>query len=138
MCTYEYLHHHHLPPCPRPIDIVVHYTYCPNSTIDSLTGSPQPCDAPQFDETAAQQHVDYNDPCATGGCLVSPDCSSGGCRLAQLGGRWRCCQCGGKGNEYRWCCHRQRTSPDTFCYHVCCAECRADPAPSSASSRRRR
>jgi hypothetical protein len=40
---------------------------------------------------------------ATGGCLMSPDCESGACRLTLLGGRWMCCQCGGRGNGETWC-----------------------------------
>ncbi|KAK0735396.1 hypothetical protein B0T21DRAFT_384259 [Apiosordaria backusii] len=136
MCTYFYLHHHHMPPCTRNIDMVVHYSFCPNSTIDSA-GTQQPCDSPHFDNT---QSVDYNDPCASGGCLVSADCTSGGCRLEQLNGRWVCCQCNGRGNEYRWCRHRMRSSPDTFCYHVCCSGCKADTksSPSSSSSSKRK
>jgi hypothetical protein len=48
---------------------------------------------------------------ATGGCLMSPDCESGACRLALLGGRWMCCQCGGRGNDETWCEYRL---PNTF------------------------
>jgi len=62
-----------------------------------------PCGDVDFDQALS---VDYMDPCATGGCLASPECSSGGCRLEQLDGRWTCCQCGRGGNEYRWCRHR--------------------------------
>ncbi|KAG7289409.1 hypothetical protein NEMBOFW57_005780 [Staphylotrichum longicolle] len=93
-----------------------------------------PCENTVFDDDSAQVQVDTSNPCASGGCLPSPDCSSGGCRLAQLGGRWACCLCGGRGNEYRWCQHQMRTSPDTFCYHVCCEGCWADPWPTNSSS----
>ncbi|KAK3308302.1 uncharacterized protein B0T15DRAFT_508787 [Chaetomium strumarium] len=136
MCTWNYLHHHHLPSCPRPIDMVVHYEYCFKATADPTTGETQPCNETYFADggAALMNQVDYNDPCATGGCVISPDCSSGLCRLSQLGGRWVCCQCGGRGNEYRWCQHRMRTSPDTFCYHVCCDTCGPDPGGSSSSS----
>ncbi|KAK0720310.1 hypothetical protein B0H67DRAFT_599826 [Lasiosphaeris hirsuta] len=123
MCNYYYLHHHHMPPCNRDIDMVVHYVFCKRASTDA-SGSKQPCNKLQYDET---QNIDYNDPCASGGCLASPDCSSGACRLAELDGRWRCCQCNRGGNEHRWCRHRMRGSPDTFCYHVCCAKCQADP-----------
>lgn len=82
-----------------------------------------PCDNIYFDPS---QSVDYNDPCATGGCLASPDCTSGKCRLVQLNRHWKCCRCSRGGNRYRWCRHRMRRSPDTFCYHVCCSECTAD------------
>lgn len=34
---------------------------------------------------------------------MSPDCESGACRLALLGGWWVCCQCGGRGNDLTWC-----------------------------------
>ncbi|KAK4162799.1 hypothetical protein QBC43DRAFT_73241 [Cladorrhinum sp. PSN259] len=131
MCTYFYLHHHHIPPCVHTVDMVVHYIYCADATIDSA-GNRQACDNPQFDHT---QSVDYNDPCATGGCLVSADCTSGACRLEQLNGRWVCCQCNGRGNESRWCRHRMRNSPDTFCYHVCCSGCVADTKASSSKRR---
>jgi hypothetical protein len=48
---------------------------------------------------------------ATGGCLMSPDCESGACRLALLGGRWMCCQCGGRGNGETWCEYCSTSSP---------------------------
>ncbi|KAB5550874.1 hypothetical protein GE09DRAFT_153005 [Coniochaeta sp. 2T2.1] len=156
MCTYYYLHHHHISPCTRDIDIVVHYVFCsaagtatPQSTDHSSPFSPSsaasapaasaksdttttsnssqavqtPCSNLYFDPS---QSVDYSDPCASGGCLASPDCSSGACRLDQLNGRWTCCRCGQGGNRYRWCRQRMRRSPDTFCYHVCCGGCTAD------------
>lgn len=82
-----------------------------------------PCSNLYFDPS---QSVDYSDPCASGGCLTSPDCSSGACRLEQLNGRWTCCRCGQGGNRFRWCRQRMRRSPDTFCYHVCCGDCTAD------------
>ncbi|KAK4040200.1 hypothetical protein C8A01DRAFT_15883 [Parachaetomium inaequale] len=129
MCIWSYSHHHHLPPCTQPIEMVVNYQYCDFASTDPVTGVTQPCEQAFFgDDAALMNQVDYNDPCATGGCLLSPDCESGGCRLAQLGGRWACCQCGGRANEHRWCQHRMRTSPDTFCYHTCCDGCRADYA----------
>jgi len=122
MCQYYYLHHHHMPPCMRDIDMVVHYVFCKYAMTDSA-GNKMPCGNLQYDDT---QNIDYNDPCATGGCLSSPDCSSGGCRLVELGGRWICCSCRRGGNSGRWCRHRMRGSPDTFCYHVCCTECQPD------------
>ncbi|KAK3906367.1 hypothetical protein C8A05DRAFT_40791 [Staphylotrichum tortipilum] len=141
MCTWSYSHYHHAPSCSRPIDIVVIYRHCDCAWIDPATGEKQPCNNTFFSDDAAQMNqLDANNPCASGGCLPSPDCSSGECRLMQLGHRWMCCQCGGRGNEYKWCQHSQRTSPDTFCYHVCCEACRADPNSSSSggSSRRSR
>lgn len=82
-----------------------------------------PCGNLYFDPS---QSVDYNNPCATGGCLPSPDCASGTCRLLQLNGHWKCCRCQRGGNRYRWCRHRMRQVPDTFCYHVCCMDCMPD------------
>ncbi|KAK8054488.1 hypothetical protein PG994_009555 [Apiospora phragmitis] len=69
---------------------------------------------------------DYNNPCATGGCLVSQGCGSGQCRLEQLGGRWICCRCRRGGNSFRWCAHPMRRVPDTLCYHTVCLGCWAD------------
>lgn len=169
MCTYYYLHHHHITPCTRTIDIVVHYGFCPAATMgtapsgdssgpfstastsaaetaketspgagSSVTSGFQdlrqnqvqtPCSNLYFDPS---QSVDYSDPCASGGCLASPNCSSGACRLEQLNGRWTCCLCGRGGNRYRWCRHRMRRSPDTFCYHVCCGDCTADETSQGA------
>lgn len=73
--------------------MVVHYSYCPDA-IATSDGGLLPCNNPaQWDETTQAAMMvglagDYDDPCATGGCLVSPDCSSGGCRVGELGGRW--------------------------------------------------
>lgn len=124
MCLFYYLHHHHIPPCYRDVDIVVHYIFCNHSAVDAATGVQLPCANVSYDHT--QSSVDYNNPCASGGCLASPDCSSGACRLAQLNGRWICCQCERGGNTLRWCFHPMKTSPDTFCYHVCCSDCAPD------------
>ncbi|AEO56699.1 hypothetical protein MYCTH_2057234 [Thermothelomyces thermophilus ATCC 42464] len=135
MCHWSYSHHHHLPPCTQPIEMVVNYNYCQDAVADPVTGEVMPCKYTYFGDDAAMiNQVDYDDPCATGGCLISPACESGVCRLAQLGGRWACCRCGGRGNEYRWCQHRLRASPDTFCYHVCCDACRPDPRGSDRDS----
>ncbi|KAK7906386.1 hypothetical protein PG985_016392 [Apiospora marii] len=81
--------------------------------------------------TAGSETVfDYNDPCATGGCLYSPGCGSGQCRLEQLGGRWVCCRCRRGGNSFRWCAHPMRRVPDTLCYHTVCLGCWADQGDS--------
>ncbi|KAH6850427.1 hypothetical protein B0I37DRAFT_352907 [Chaetomium sp. MPI-CAGE-AT-0009] len=131
MCFWSYSHHHHLPPCTRPIEIIINYEYCHCAVTDPITGETQPCDrAFCGDNASPMNQVDYNDPWRLPNL---PDCESGGCRLAQLGGRWACCQCGGRANEHRWCQHRLRTSPDTFCYHTCCEGCRADPGSSASS-----
>ena len=80
--------------------------------------------APEY--AAAEEGLDYNNPCAAGGCLVSQPCSSGQCRLEDLGGRWTCCRCSRGGNGFRWCAHPMRKVPDTLCYHVVCQGCWAD------------
>ncbi|KAF7538129.1 hypothetical protein G7054_g3136 [Neopestalotiopsis clavispora] len=89
----------------------------------------QPCAAliyaPEYN-MAEGSMIDYANPCATGGCLVSPGCTSGSCRLEDLGGRWICCQCYRGGNTFRWCAHPMKKVPDTMCYHVVCENCCAD------------
>ncbi|KAH6687009.1 hypothetical protein EV126DRAFT_349653 [Verticillium dahliae] len=123
MCIYYYLHHHHVSPCRRAIDYVVHYEFCPDAVWDSEGKNGVPCDCSFYDQA---QSVDYSNPCATSGCLVSPDCSSGTCRLQDLGGCWICCQCQRGNNVLRWCGHKMRKSPDTFCYHRACEGCTQD------------
>ncbi|KAL0466039.1 hypothetical protein QR685DRAFT_536741 [Neurospora intermedia] len=189
MCTYHYLHHHHIPPCPKDLYFVIHYLFCSDATIDFTTGNRQPCSNAIYDDshlastamsnsistlstspTSSQsststtcyysddgtpfpidytslysstnsmslsqqqpqhtqpQTMDFNNPCASSTCLTSLECSSGQCRLEQLGGKWTCCRCGGKGNEYAWCKARpglvKGADPDMVCYHVICAGCR--------------
>lgn len=105
MCTYYYLHYHHLAPCTRDVEYAVHYSFCPNAIPDISSANPpssvntgvtehgeqwiqQPCEGLTYaPEYSPVEGVDYNSPCATGGCLVSHKCSSGGCRLEDLGGR---------------------------------------------------
>jgi hypothetical protein len=154
MCTYYYLHYHHVAPCARGVEYAVHYSFCENSTMEALPhdNSPlglggslhlmglgggsaaeeeqlvqQPCDelahAPEYDPAVG---IDYANPCAAGGCLVSQHCASGGCRLEELGGRWVCCRCSRGGNTFRWCVHPMRKVPDALCYHVVCRNCRID------------
>ncbi|CAJ2510522.1 Uu.00g133310.m01.CDS01 [Anthostomella pinea] len=144
MCTYYYLHYHHMAPCTREVEYALHYYFCPNSTTEAPGSSPLgpvdgsnmegtdqlvqlPCDdltyAPEYNPI---EGIDYNNPCATGGCLLSQQCSSGGCRLEDLGGRWVCCKCERGGNSFRWCVHPMKRIPDTLCYHVVCHNCRAD------------
>ncbi|GAP92783.1 hypothetical protein SAMD00023353_9400100 [Rosellinia necatrix] len=91
----------------------------------------QPCEeltpAPEYDPALGGIDIDYYaNPCATGGCLQSQHCASGGCRLDELGGRWACCRCGRGGNVFRWCVHPVRKVPDALCYHVVCRNCRMD------------
>lgn len=127
MCTYCYLHHHHVPPCTRAPDIVVHWDFCPNAVKNPSRSSngtkTLPCGQNHFDFVGS---IDADNPCASGGCLVSPTCSSGTCRLEALGGRWRCCVCERGGNGLTWCGHKMRASPDTFCYHRVCERCTTD------------
>ncbi|KAK2029574.1 hypothetical protein LX32DRAFT_718434 [Colletotrichum zoysiae] len=123
MCTYSYLHHHHVQPCARPIDYVVHYEFCLDAEKDSDGTSQAPCDRVSYDPV---QSIDFDNPCATGGCLISPDCSSGNCRLKELNGQWICCQCSRGSNSLRWCRHKMKKSPDTFCYHRVCQNCTSE------------
>ncbi|KAI1493296.1 hypothetical protein F5X96DRAFT_666945 [Biscogniauxia mediterranea] len=145
MCTYYYLHYHHVAPCARPIDYAVHYTFCGHAAAASSNNhnhnnhnnnhnnnnhnhQQSPCAALAYDPASASA---AGAGCAaaageTGCCLVSQQCSSGGCRLQDLGGRWTCCRCGRGGNTFRWCVHPMRKVPDTLCYHVVCQDCRAD------------
>jgi hypothetical protein len=125
MCSYYYLHRHHVPPCTRGPDIAVHWEYCALAATDPATGraAGDPCGSAAC---SSAQSIDAADPCASGGCLVSPECSSGQCRLEELGGRWACCQCGRGANVLRWCSHKSETSPDTFCYHRVCGNCTGD------------
>ena len=125
MCVVSYLHHHHVPPCERPMTYSTDYSYCSEAMIDPMTGLViGPCEAVYYDPP---QNFDFAYPCAAGGCLISPDCASGTCRLRDLRGRWLCCQCRRGGNVTRWCQHKKRGSPDTFCYHIVCYTCSGDP-----------
>ncbi|KAI2609121.1 uncharacterized protein GGS25DRAFT_305539 [Hypoxylon fragiforme] len=144
MCTYYYLHYHHLAPCTRDVEYAVHYSFCPNAIPDISSANPpssvntgvtehgeqwiqQPCEGLTYaPEYSPVEGVDYNSPCATGGCLVSHKCSSGGCRLEDLGGSWTCCQCNRGGNTLRWCIRPMKKIPDSLCYHAICQECRPD------------
>ncbi|KAL2201909.1 hypothetical protein CC79DRAFT_188527 [Sarocladium strictum] len=125
MCVVSYLHHHHVSPCQRAISYSTEYTYCPSAILNPLTSQVlSPCAALYLDP---QQSLGHRNSCgAPGGCLVSPECSSGACRLRDLNGRWWCCQCRRGGNVTRWCQHKKRGSPDTFCYHVVCYNCTRD------------
>ncbi|KAH6655188.1 hypothetical protein BKA67DRAFT_534122 [Truncatella angustata] len=175
MCTYYYLHYHHIAPCARDIDYSLQYDFCENSTIVRSVPSPsstarnanigsnqnraaapfspssttttsapsttahrprtpvidyiqQPCasltHASEYNTPA--EMIDYSNPCATGGCLLSSGCTSGQCRLEDLGGRWVCCCCLRGGNAFRWCAHPMKKVPDTMCYHTVCEGCWAD------------
>lgn len=134
MCTYYYLHHHHIYPCTRDIEFIIHYVYCAAATLDETSQNQLAC--PNIADHAQQNGgpgVDFNNPCASGGCLASPDCSLGRCRLQELNGLWKCCRCGLGGNRYPCCHHPMRKSPDTLCYHQCCQDCEADGASRAGS-----
>lgn len=144
MCTYYYLHYHHLAPCTRDIEYAVHYSFCPNSAPVTLSLSPpssvgasnvengeqwiqQPCEALTYaPEYNSIEGLDYNNPCVTGGCLISQQCSTGSCRLEDVGGCWICCQCNRGGNTLRWCIRPMKKIPDALCYHSICQNCRPD------------
>ncbi|UNI17788.1 hypothetical protein JDV02_004107 [Purpureocillium takamizusanense] len=159
MCQWSVLHHHHIPPCPRPLTSASHYLYCPDAVIDPSTGEPAaPCTNVVFTPVAAAEGTATTtttatattantaaitiaaagwawhgeaaaEPpscCSLGKCLISVECSTGACRVEDLGGRWACCACGRGGNAYTTCTNRKVGSPDTFCYHNVCAACTAD------------
>ncbi|KAI0381242.1 hypothetical protein F5Y04DRAFT_256089 [Hypomontagnella monticulosa] len=134
MCTYYYLHYHHLAPCSRDVEYEVYYSFCPNSMIstsDTYHGEQQvyqqPCEALNYaPECFFAGNPDYSNPCAAGGCLVSQNCSTGCCRLEDLGGCWICCRCNRGGNTLRWCVIPMEKIPDALCYHVICYNCRSD------------
>ncbi|KAI6081988.1 hypothetical protein F4821DRAFT_15018 [Hypoxylon rubiginosum] len=134
MCTYYYLHYHHLAPCMRDIEYSIHYCYCANSIPvapapagDVEQWAQQPCEALVYAaEYDPVEGFDYGNPCAGGGCLISQQCSSGGCRLEDLGGSWACCQCNRGGNTLRWCVQPMKKIPDALCYHAICQNCRPD------------
>ena len=123
MCICYMLHQHHLAECPRPLSYVLTYTYCPAAYINPATHEAMsPCPLVLFEPAISEDQ----DPCAIGGCLLSPDCASGACRLQDLNGQWVCCKCRRGGNMSKWCRHRRKGSPDTFCYHNICSDCKAD------------
>ena len=233
MCTYYYLHYHHVHPCGRPTEYQVYYNYCvaalaaiatnfPPVTSDMsghntsgadfqygvISSSRNPLGSPQMTysfppgstgdspyplpgdallqyatsghhltsaiisndddasanlavvaETGAttatpsslanlcsghQAHegqmdgvmpcpdslLDTTFPSACGpgspACLKALACTSGTCRLTDLGGRWTCCACGRGGNRYVWCANRNKDAKDTFCYHRICGTCWGD------------
>ncbi|KAI1102544.1 hypothetical protein F4804DRAFT_263669 [Jackrogersella minutella] len=143
MCTYYYLHYHHLAPCTRDIEYALHYSFCANSTFEASGSSPsgttnadggaqddgwsqQPCESLTYAPEYLVDGLDYSNPCAAGGCLISQQCSSGGCRLEDLGGRWVCCQCNRGGNTMRLCIRPLKKIPDALCYHAVCQDCRPD------------
>jgi hypothetical protein len=123
MCIYYYLHHHHVTPCTRSVNLYVYWDYCLGAVTDPDGKVTVPCQQTYFDSV---QSVDIGDPCATGGCLVSPECASGACRLEDLNGLWVCCQCGRGRNYLTWCRHKMKKCPDTFCYHTVCQDCKVD------------
>lgn len=71
--------------------------------------------------------------CDMAGCLISPRCSAGSCRLEDLGGRWKCCRCERGANLFTTCVHPMKNIPDTLCYHIVCQECQPDDASAADS-----
>lgn len=132
MCTYSYFHHHHMYPCNRDIEYVIQYIYCPAATFDQSTQSQLAClntsyhDHHHSNDGTHVPVLDLANPCANGGCLASPDCHLGKCRLADLNGLWVCCRCGLGGNRFTSCHHPMKKSPDALCYHRCCETCLPD------------
>lgn len=110
------------------------------TSLYSSTASMPP--SQQQQQHTQPQTMDFNNPCASSTCLTSLECSSGQCRLEQLGGKWTCCRCGGKGNEYPWCKARpglvRGADPDMVCYHVVCVGCGATGVPEKGKGKGRR
>ncbi|KAI8957040.1 hypothetical protein F5Y11DRAFT_114524 [Daldinia sp. FL1419] len=144
MCTYYYLHYHHLAPCTRGIEYAMHYSFCPNSTPGTSSSSypspintqnvgngerwaQHPCEALSYaPELNSVGGPGYNNSCCSGNCLISQRCSTGSCRLEDLGGCWICCRCSRGGNTLRWCIRPMKKIPDALCSHPICQNCRPD------------
>ncbi|KAI1822757.1 hypothetical protein F4861DRAFT_374776 [Xylaria intraflava] len=131
MCIYYYLHYHHVPPCDRPMEFVVHYSFCPNAKTEAFT-SPLSSAVPGAATEQAHGHGNsnsngnsnsdgdgdgqYQQPCdqlapapecdpAMGADYTNP-CAAGGCLMSQhcASGGCRLEELGG-----RWsCCRCQR------------------------------
>ncbi|KAK7994167.1 hypothetical protein PG989_007548 [Apiospora arundinis] len=106
-----------------------HSSHRHHATSNGQNNSNSSCSSSSNGGGGTEAVFDYNNPCATGGCLVSQGCGSGQCRLEQLGGRWVCCRCRRGANTFRWCAHPMRRVPDTLCYHTVCLGCWADEDP---------
>ncbi|KAH6953031.1 hypothetical protein DER45DRAFT_542188 [Fusarium avenaceum] len=85
MCITNYLHYHHIPPCPRPIRYSYHYIFCASASYDPITSHPL---APCGSITSSSPGGNIDDPCTMSQCLVDQGCRSGACRLADLNGRY--------------------------------------------------
>ncbi|WZH47622.1 uncharacterized protein QYS62_008778 [Fusarium acuminatum] len=123
MCIANYLHYHHIPPCPRPIRYSYHYVFCASASYDPVTSHPlAPCGS--ISTSSPGGHID--DPCTMSQCLVDQGCRSGACRLADLNGRWVCCVCGRAGNSGYQCFNVRSAQTMTFCMHQICENCSED------------
>lgn len=122
MCTYHNLWYQHDYPCTRDGHMRPIYTYyCPNAGYDAATGIRVACAAAAPDPAYAFTATPW---------VIDDACAAGQCRFEDLGGCWRCCECGTGGNTQLTC---RRREGDTFCYHQVCQGCIRD-----SSSRRRR
>ncbi|KAK7212914.1 hypothetical protein V2G26_020092 [Clonostachys chloroleuca] len=121
MCTGQPVLYHHIAPCTRAPSYSISYAYCPYAVRDPATL--------RIVATCPNViHIPSSAPLGTApwppGCLiVSPECSSGLCRLEDLDGAWVCCRCQRSGNTHVYCLQPKRGSPDTFCYHRVCQGC---------------
>ncbi|KLU85701.1 hypothetical protein MAPG_04722 [Magnaporthiopsis poae ATCC 64411] len=104
MCTYYYLHYHHLAPCTRPIDIALSYAFCQDATSIISSSEQQQTTAASTaagsrTSSSSQQQQQQQQPCQE--LYFDPSHSPA---------------------------YRKRKSPDTFCYHTCCHNCTRDAA----------
>ncbi|KAI1110590.1 hypothetical protein F5Y14DRAFT_454907 [Nemania sp. NC0429] len=144
MCTYYYLHYHHVAPCARGVEHAVHYSFCENSTVAAIPNNNNNNNALALRPVSASVPVsmsmsmsmsmgagpgDYQlvqQPCdelthapeydpAVGIDYANP-CATGGCLVSQhcASGGCRLDELGG-----RWICCRCSRGGNTFrwCVH---------------------
>ncbi|KAH9996741.1 hypothetical protein F4779DRAFT_185163 [Xylariaceae sp. FL0662B] len=105
MCTYYYLHYHHLAPCAREIEYAVEYAFCANSTYSpahhahplntgsstsySTSTSTRTSSSPGGGEAVVQQpcealtYAPECDPASASGLDYNDPCAGGGCLVSQ-------------------------------------------------------
>ncbi|KAI1312911.1 hypothetical protein F5Y03DRAFT_390613 [Xylaria venustula] len=137
MCTYYYLHYHHVAPCSKGVEYAVQYSFCPNSTTDTFSTSPLGPNASASASASTSSaggrggeggegtevvqqpcpmltHAPEYDPVQ--GIDYTNPCATGGCLLSQhcVSGGCRLDELGG-----RWACCRCRRGGNTFrwCVH---------------------
>ncbi|KAI0814692.1 hypothetical protein GGR55DRAFT_632798 [Xylaria sp. FL0064] len=137
MCKLHVLHYHHKQPCNKGIEFDEKYEYCQNAKEELVSRPPS--------RTAAAADRDYevkvtgpckniafvpeygfSNPCWAGDCETLEDCERDGCRLKELGGRWRYCRCRGRGNTFVYCPNPRKNGRSALCYHTVCNGCETD------------